>query len=105
MDKTKKYLDKIKSANKAINDVIEKYNNSINTKFHKFLINKLELIKTDLELYKYEDAININSAVQRNYNINLNLNLNKHNSSELRSAIKEESKYEKVEIKKKLQKK
>ena len=74
MEKTKKYLGKIQAANDAINNAIKKYNNEVNTKFHNFLLNKLQLIKKDLELYKYENIVEANEVVvHREYNINLNM--------------------------------
>ena len=74
IDKAKKFIKKIKGANEALNNVVKKYNNEANSKFHKFLLKKLQLINADLELYKYEEPQKVNDViVHREYNINLNL--------------------------------
>ena len=53
MNKTEKYLNKINTANKALDDTIKTFDNETNSKFHKFLIDKVKLMKNDLEIYKY----------------------------------------------------
>ena len=77
INKVEKYIKKIQDANEAINKILKSYNNEINSKFHKFLLEKIKLIKSDLELYKYEDNQNINNkniaVIYRENNINLNL--------------------------------
>ena len=94
IEKTEKYFKKITEANKALDDTIKSFDNEINSKFHKFLLNKVNLIKNDLELYKYENNENINlvigSATFQRSNINLgsttrqnNLNLNFRNSLQI----------------------
>ena len=124
--KTEKYLNKISEANKALDETIKTFNNETNSKFHKFLLNKVNLIKNDLELYKFENKQNISVVVVepaefRQNNLNLNfgstsrpniLNLNFENSlkinrrsskaetNTLKDKTKEDSK-PKVEIKNK----
>ena len=115
VEKTKKYFKKIKEANEALNKEVKKYNNDTNSKFHKFLLKKLQLIHADLELYKYDEApntnnINNNIFVHREYNINLNLrnqpSLNMRNQPEfndksesVKRIIQPETEFNKVEIK------
>ena len=76
MNKTEKYLNKINTANKALDDTIKTFDNETNSKFHKFLIDKVKLMKNDLEIYKYENIQNINiifgAAVLGQNNLNLN---------------------------------
>ena len=81
IEKTEKYLNKINEANKALNETIKTFDNETNSKFHKFLLNKVKLMKNDLELYKYENIQNVNiiiGAVALHPN---NLNLNFRSSS------------------------
>ena len=49
INKIEKYIKKIQDANKAIDDVLKNYNNKLNSAFHKFLSEKIKLIKNDLE--------------------------------------------------------
>ena len=116
IEKTKKYIKKIKDANEALNKEVKKYNNDTNSKFHKFLLKKLELIHSDLELYKYDEPpvtnnINNNIFIHREYNINLNLRsqsrLNMRNQPEINNKYESEKRdiqpdtttFNKVEIK------
>ena len=99
MEKTKKYINKIKDANKALNNEIKKYNNETNTKFYKFLLQKLQLIHADLELYKYkEDFPQVNAINQNNTNINNQPNPDIINESDRRNIMQEKA-FIKVEIK------
>ena len=76
VNKTEKYLNKIKEANKALEETIKTFNNETNSKFHRFLLDKVNLMKNDLEIYKYENIQNnnivIGPAVSRPNNLNLN---------------------------------
>ena len=76
VEKTEKYLKKIDEANKALDETIKTFDNETNSRFHKFLLNKVNLMKNDLEVYKYENVQNINiaigAAVTRQNNLNLN---------------------------------
>ena len=114
VNKIEKYIKKIQEANKAIDEVLKNYNNEINSAFHKFLLGKIKLIKSDLELYKYEDKpnynnINIPVVYQGNY-INLNFsntvdainNVNKINDKVETKSLKnkkEEEQKPKIEAK------
>ena len=79
MENTEKYLEKIDEANEALNKTIKAFDNETNSKFHKFLLNKVNLIKNDLEVYKYKNVQNINivigTAISRQNNINLILEM------------------------------
>ena len=79
MENTEKYLEKIDEANEALNKTIKAFDNETNSKFHKFLLNKINLMKNDLEVYKYKNVQNINivigTAISRQNNINLILEM------------------------------
>ena len=88
IEKVKKYIDKIKDANKALNDEVKKYNNEKNSKFHKFLLKKLKLISADLEIYKYEEPPEVNNfIIHREYNINLNLRNHNGTNNRIQSSM------------------
>ena len=82
INKTEKYLNKINEANKALDKTIKTFDNEANSRFHKFLIDKVKSIKNDLEVYKYENIQNINIVIGAAVLGQNNLNLNFWNSIE-----------------------
>ena len=90
INKAEKYLIKIKESSKVLNDALKISQNEANSEFHKFLTDKVQLIKKDFELYKfdkYEEPNNDANPLKKE-----DINIHVENSSEVRNVpiIKDE---------------